>query len=111
MVFTTFYFSNLFQKGVIIMTDQSTVTFSPGLQNATGKIPYLLSNDIIFHCAAQQSEEFLNRLVSDFSGIPIEQIKSIKVLNPIDYRTYTAKEIILDLKVELDDHHIYNFEI
>ena len=93
------------------MTDQSTVTFSPGLQNATGKIPYLLSNDIIFHCAAQQSEEFLNRLISDFSGIPIEQIKSVKVLNPIDYRTYTAKEIILDLKVELDDHHIYNFEI
>ena len=90
---------------------QNTVTFSPGLANASGKIEYPLKNDVILHCVSQRSNDFLKLLVSSFLGIPLSEIQSVHLENPIDFRTYDAKEIILDIKVLLNNKRMINFEM
>ncbi len=95
------------------MTSQkpNTVIFSPGLANASGKIEYPLKNDVILHCVSQRSSEFLKLLVSSFLGIPLSDIRSVHLENPIDFRTYDAKELILDIKVLLNNDQMINFEM
>jgi len=97
-------------KGGSMQTDQK-LSFSPGLQKATGKIPVTLTNDIVLHAVTQQNEKVLRGLMASLLKIPEEEIVSIKLLNPIDYRTYDAKEIVLDIKVELNEKKLINVEL
>ncbi len=93
------------------MSKHNTVFFSPGLSKASGKIDYPLNNDVILHCVSQRSNEFLRLLVSCFLNIPLSDIESVHLENPIDFRTYDAKELILDIKVLLNNHQMINFEM
>ena len=93
------------------MSKHNTVFFSPGLSKASGKIDYPLKNDVILHCVSQRSNEFLRLLVSCFLNIPLSDIESVHLENPIDFRTYDAKELILDIKVLLNNHQMINFEM
>ena len=93
------------------MQTNQKLSFSPGLQKATGKIPVTLTNDIVLHAVTQQNEKVLRGLMASLLKIPEEEIVSIKLLNPIDYRTYDAKEIVLDIKVELNEKKLINVEL
>ena len=85
--------------------------FTKGLEEASGKIGYRLTNDVIIHCSVQRSERMLKGLVCSLMGLEEAEVDSVMLLNPIDYRTYEAKEIILDIKVMLNNSQIINVEL
>ena len=91
---------------------QKTVTFSPHLQKATGKVHFTLTNDYLFRATFQQNKQALIGLVSALRGIKPEDIKSIEILNPIELgKSIEAKDFILDLKVQLNNHTTFLIEM
>ena len=82
------------------------------LQDATGKIDYRLMNDCMFHVVFQKNPKALRGLCASLLHISPEEIKSVEVLNPIEFGEQPKdKEFILDLKVMLNNDHILNFEV
>lgn len=90
---------------------QDVTLFSPGLMNATGEIPEKLTNDVILHSVTQNNNEVLKGLTAALLMLPAEAITSVELLNPIDYRNYADKEIILDIKAKVNDEKLMNVEL
>ena len=82
-----------------------------GYLNATGEIKYSLKNDLMFHIVMNKSELALKGLICALKGLKPEDVKSVKVLNPIDYNNCIGKIIILDVKVELNNSEIIDVEL
>ncbi len=83
---------------------QEETIFSPLLQNATGKIPYPLTNDYMFRATFQRNKRALIGLASSILGIKPDAIHYIEILNPIELgKSIEAKDFILDLKVTLNN--------
>lgn len=93
------------------MSKQNRITFSPGLMNATGEIPEKLTNDIVLHSITQNNKDVLRGLTASLLMLPVSEVTDVKLMNPIDYRNYADKEIILDIKAIVDDRKIVNVEL
>lgn len=93
------------------MNNQKNISFSSGLENATGEIPEKLTNDVILHCVTQNNNEVLRGLTAALLMIPVSSVTNVVLLNPIDYRNYADKEIILDIKALIDGIKIMNIEL
>ena len=82
------------------------------LQEASGKLDYLLTNDCMFHVVFQKNPKALLGLCASLLHIHPEEIRSVEVLNPITFGEFpTNKAFVLDLKVLLNDNRILNFEV
>ena len=82
------------------------------LEDAYGKLDYNLLNDCLFHIVFQNNPKALLGLCASLLHMHPEEIRSVEVLNPIEYgKTPIDKEFILDLKVMLNDKRILNFEV
>ncbi len=82
------------------------------LEEATGKLEYLLTNDCMFHVVFQKNPKALQGLCASLLHMHPEEIRSVEVLNPITFGDYpTDKAFVLDLKVLLNDDRILNFEV
>lgn len=82
------------------------------LEEATGKLDYLLTNDCMFHVVFQKNPKALQGLCASLLHMHPEEIRSVEVLNPITFGDYpTDKAFVLDLKVLLNDNRILNFEV
>lgn len=79
--------------------------------DATGPIEITLRNDMMFHCAMQRSNKALTGLVCALKGLDPDTVKEVSLTNPIDYSQYTNKEIILDVRVILNDAEIIDIEL
>ncbi len=91
------------------MTAKQTFT---SLQEAYGKLDYSLLNDCLFHVVFQKNPKALLGLCASLLHMHPEEIRSVEVLNPIEYgETPKDKEFVLDLKVMLNDNRILNFEV
>ena len=85
---------------------------SVSLQEATGKLDYRLTNDCMFHVVFQKNPKALLGLCASLLHMRPEQIRSVEVLNPLEFKTLpTDKAFVLDLKVMLNDDRILNFEV
>ena len=93
------------------MKKENSVPFSPGLMSATGEIPEKLTNDIVLHSITQNSKEILKGLTAALLMIPESGITDVELLNPIDYRNYADKEIVLDIRAKVNDKKILNIEL
>lgn len=82
-----------------------------GYQSATGKISVTLKNDMLFHSVMQHSKVALKGLVCALKGLKSEDVKEVELTNPIDYANYEGKEIILDVKVILNNNEIMDIEL
>lgn len=81
-------------------------------KDATGKLDYCLTNDCMFHVVFQNNPKALLGLCASLLHMHPEQIRSVEVLNPIEFGTgIKDKEFVLDLKVMLNDNRILNFEV
>ncbi len=80
------------------------------LSEATGKIEFPLTDDLVFHYTMQRSKNALKGLISALKGIPIEYITDVVVENPITLSA-NGKETIMDLKVTLNTSEIINIEL
>ena len=73
---------------------------------------YRLTNDLMFHIVMQESEVALRGLVAAMLSKPEEAITGVRVLNPINFQEkMTGKEIILDVKAEVDAKEVVNVEV
>ena len=80
-------------------------------RDATGPIDITLRNDMMFHRVMQRSNRALKGLVCALKGLDTETVKEVLLTNTIDYSEYTNKEIILDVKVILNDNEIIDIEL
>ena len=97
----------IFQK----MESKNRISFSPGLMNATGEIPEKLTNDIVLHSITQNNKDVLKGLTASLLMLPASEVTDVELMNPIDYRNYADKEIILDIKALVNDRKIVNVEL
>ena len=90
----------------------SNLQHCTSLQDATGKIDYRFMNDCMFHVVFQKNPRALRGLCASLLHISPEEIRSVEVLNPIEFGEQPKdKEFILDLKVMLNNDRILNFEV
>ncbi len=94
------------------MAKQNNDTSLPAsFEDATGPISVTLKNDMMFHCVMSRSKAALKGLVCALKGFDPKDVRDVTLMNPIDYSMYTAKEIILDVKVELNNSELMDIEL
>ena len=82
------------------------------LQNATGKMPYSLTNDYFFRATLQRSKGALKGLICAILGLKPEEILSVEITNPIELgKSIHAKDFILDIRILLNNHTTINMEM
>lgn len=79
---------------------------------ATGLIAYTMVNDYMFRYILQTNEKVLKGLICALLHLRPEQIKSIRIKNPINLAgDVLGKEFILDINVMLNDDMLINLEM
>lgn len=79
---------------------------------ATGKIRYNMTNDYMFRAILQKNPKVLKGLISSLLHLQPEQIKSLIIENPIILgEAIDTKELILDIRVRLNDNTLINLEM
>ena len=92
-----------------IKATQQTV---PNYETATGEIRFNLTNDFMFHAVFEENKPALCKLLGSLLHMPMSEIISVEVKNPIDYgASVTDKKVILDLKLLLNEYRIINIEM
>ncbi len=86
-------------------------TASSSYLDATGPIAVTLRNDMMFHRAMQSSNVALKGLICALKGLDPKDIKEVIITNPIDYSAYAKKEVVLDVKVLMNDSEILDIEL
>lgn len=79
-------------------------------EKATGKIRVTLANDMFFHFAMQESKVALKGLICALKGLNSDEVSGVELMNQIDYNE-AGKEVILDVKVTLNNSEIINVEL
>ena len=81
-------------------------------RNATGPIDYTMTNDVMFRMVLQSNEIVLRGLISSMMHIPIKEIASTTIMNPVKPADYmTGKSFTLDVKVMLNNKSFVNLEM
>jgi len=90
----------------------STFTMSEAFANSSGPVPYTLTNDYLFRAVFQSTPNALKGLVCSLLHFNPQEIHSLEISNPIDIgKSISDKEIVLDIKLILNDHTIINLEM
>ena len=83
-----------------------------GYEQATGKIDYTFTNNYMFHIILQENELVLKGLISSLLHLPVEDISSVVIKNPIiPGAAIDMKEFILDLYITLNNNTELNLEM
>ncbi|MBR5968893.1 MAG: Rpn family recombination-promoting nuclease/putative transposase, partial [Lachnospiraceae bacterium] len=90
---------------------ENQIKLSRQLASASGSIEVTLKNDMMFHMVMARSETALKGLVCTLKGLREKDVRSVKLLNPINYDEYLEKEIIVDTLVEMNNAEILNIEL
>ncbi len=79
----------------------------------SGAIPIRMTSDLLFHYLLQDEKtNILEGIISSYLDIPINDIKSVNVRNPISYGDdITSKQMVLDIVAELNNDQIINLEM
>lgn len=78
----------------------------------SGKLKYPLTNDFMFKAVLQRNQAALKGLLCALLNMRMEEIASIRVLNPIEVGGMIVNKIMmLDLKLELNDSRILDIEM
>ena len=75
----------------------------PALEEMTGELRLGLRNDFVAHYVFLRSNIALKGLICSMMSLDPSEVTSVQVLNVINYGEYVDKEIILDIKVELNN--------
>ena len=82
------------------------------ISSLEGELKYRLTNDMLFHIVMMESNKCLVSLLSSLLSVSVEEITDVTILNPIDYYTCVdAKNIILDIKLEMNHTSITDIEM
>lgn len=89
---------------------------APQYMRATGKLPYTLINDYMFKALLQKNQKVLKHLIYSLLHLQQEDIRSVKVTNPIllgavQTEDFDGKTFVLDINVLLNDQTLINLEM
>ncbi|GFH96109.1 hypothetical protein IMSAGC003_02663 [Lachnospiraceae bacterium] len=89
---------------------------APQYMRATGKLPYTLINDYMFKALLQKNQKVLKQLICSLLHLQQEDIRSVKVTNPIllgavQTEDFDGKTFVLDINVLLNDQTLINLEM
>ena len=89
---------------------------APQYMRATGKLPYTLINDYMFKALLQKNQKVLKHLICSLLHLQQEDIRSVKVTNPIllgavQTEDFDGKTFVLDINVLLNDQTLINLEM
>ena len=92
--------------------DKKKKDYGAAYELPTGAPKYRMTNDFLFKTVLQHNTEALEALLCALLGLGKEQIKSLRILNPIEEGTVIDdKAMLLDLKLELNDDSLINIEM
>ncbi len=81
-------------------------------ENLTGPLPYLMTNDALFHIVFEVNSEALKSLICSLINLNPADILSIEVTNPIELgHTIYDKAFVLDTKILLNTNSLINIEM
>jgi predicted transposase/invertase (TIGR01784 family) len=81
-------------------------------QSLTGPLPLRMTSDYLFKFLLQTDQDVLKALVCAYLDIAPDEIRSIHVINPLSLSDDPQKkEMILDIKAEMNDDTIINLEM
>lgn len=81
-------------------------------KDATGKLPFGLTNDYMFHAVFQKNVVALKGLISSVLHMKPEEIKNVIITNPIKIGDQIdEKSFILDIEVLLNNDQLINLEM
>lgn len=84
----------------------------PPYWQATGKMPYSLTNDYLFRALLQKNNRVLKHLICSLLHLQLEEVSTVTIENPIVLgQALDAKTFILDIRVLLDNHTLINLEM
>ena len=79
---------------------------------ATGFINYGMTNDYMFRAVLQKNVKVLKGLIASLLHLPVEEIKSVQIMNPIQLgEDMDDKTFVLDINVLLNNDTIINLEM
>ena len=95
------------------MTNTSSATLSStSYLDATGPIPYGMTNDYMFRTVLQRNNYVLKGLICSLLHLDPDEVTSVQITNPIEPGdTADDKEFILDIHVLLNNHAVINLEM
>lgn len=96
------------QKNKLVTTNETAIY---DYRNATGIIQTGLTNDMLFHIVMNKSRKALKGLICALKRLDPEDVRDVNILNPIDYGNYISKEVVLDVRVELNNYEIMDIEL
>ena len=85
--------------------------YAEALEKIKGQIKLTLRNDFVAHYVFFRAPEALKGLICSVMGFSPSEVKSVRVMNPINYGEYLDKLIILDIKVDLNDSEYIDIEL
>lgn len=97
--------------------EKNTITMSQNypanyLERATGPVTIRMTNDYLFRALLQSNNKVLKGLISALLHIPIHQIQSVEIRNPIELgKSIDEKDFFLDILVELNNNSLINLEM
>lgn len=88
----------------------------PLYMQATGKLPYTLTNDYLFKALLQKNERVLKHLICSLLHLQPDKVKKVEIKNPIVLGESISEELdskifVLDINVLLDDQILINLEM
>ena len=82
------------------------------LKNATGNIPYGMTNDYMFRAVLQSNKIVLKGLICSLLHLSEDEVISVEITNPIMLgEAITNKEFRLDINVVLNNRSLINLEM
>lgn len=80
--------------------------------NLTGPLTIPMTNDYLFRALLQQNNKVLKGLISSLMHLPLAEIISVEITNPIELgKSINAKDFFLDVKVLLNSDTVINLEM
>ncbi len=97
------------------MSDKNTSTIknvSSDWSKRTGPLPFRMTNDLLFKILLQNKTAVLKALICSYLNLAPSAIKDVRVTNTISLKEdIKAKEMILDIKAQMNDDTIVNLEM
>ena len=90
----------------------TTLFDSSDFENATGKIPYNMTNDYMFRTVLQSNNKALRGLICSLLHLSETEVVSVEIVNPILLGdSIGSKEFRLDIHLLLNNHARINLEM
>lgn len=105
-------YSNSDNYAMELIAKTAADTSTDLLHNATGPVSIPMHNDYLFRALLQVNNKVLKGLISSLLHIPVCDISSVEVTNPIELgHAFDSKDFYLDVRVNLNNRSIINLEM